>query len=328
MYSNIFLDPLFADTASGDYRITWTNWPVWDNTRSPAIDAGDPVFPDDPDSTIIDIGALYFNQLETENLIINPGCEYTLVNGEIPYWTEVIGNNWTQRTANPDPHEGLAYFFPGVAALAELQQDVDVSAYKSSIDAGSQSFIFEGYVRAYSQPSPDQSRIVLEFLDSLKTTKIDSFDSGNYSNTTEWIQIADTSIAPFATRHIRVRLISTRWYGSNNDGYFDDLSLVAAEVTAIEENKQSLPESPVLFQNYPNPFNPITIIPFDLPKRDEVELVVYDMLGRKVFTLLNSKLSAGRHDIIWNAAKYASGLYFYRLTAGKFQKIKKMLLLK
>jgi hypothetical protein len=60
---NIFLDPLLADTGSGDYHLTWANWPTPDSTKSPCIDAGDPSEPFDPDGTRPDIGAFYFNQL-------------------------------------------------------------------------------------------------------------------------------------------------------------------------------------------------------------------------------------------------------------------------
>jgi hypothetical protein len=270
----------------------------------------------------------WISSAKSQNLILNPGCEDALINGEIPHWTEVLGAGWTQRTASPDPYEGLAYFFPGVAALAELDQDVDVSNYKSAIDNGTQSFIFEGYVQAYPQNPPDQSRIILEFLDSLKTTKIDSFDSGNYSTTSEWVQIIDTSLAPAETRHIRIRLISTRRAGTNNDGYYDGLSLVAANITRIKEIRHNLPENLTLFQNYPNPFNPATTIRFDLPKSAEVQLIVYDILGRKVATLLNKKMPPGRYEVEWNAANYTSGLYFYQLQAGNFIEVRKMLLVK
>jgi hypothetical protein len=62
VYANIFLDPLFADPANGDYNLTWANWPTPDSTKSPCIDAGDPNFPLDPDNTISDMGAFYFHQ--------------------------------------------------------------------------------------------------------------------------------------------------------------------------------------------------------------------------------------------------------------------------
>jgi hypothetical protein len=62
VYSNIFMDPLFADAVNGDYHLTWANWPTPDSTKSPCIDAGDPASPKDPDSTVADMGAFSFDQ--------------------------------------------------------------------------------------------------------------------------------------------------------------------------------------------------------------------------------------------------------------------------
>jgi hypothetical protein len=264
----------------------------------------------------------------SQNLILNSGCEDTLVNGEIPHWIEVVGNNWTQRTAGPDPYEGLAYFFPGVAATAELQQDVDLSAYKTAIDDSIQGFIFGGYVRAYPQSPADQSRIILVFLDSLKTVKIDSFDSGNYSNTNEWVLVTDSTIVPPHTRYIRIRLISTRRNGSNNDGYYDDLSLIAYQPVRISGGDNQIPDLKCLYQNYPNPFNPTTTIEFDLPKTSEVTLKVFNILGEEVATLLSASLLSGSHSVEWDASNLASGVYLYRLQAGDFIDTRKMVLMK
>jgi hypothetical protein len=266
--------------------------------------------------------------IEAQNLILNPGCEDSLVNGEISQWTEVIGTNWTQRITSPDPYEGLAYFFPGVAAVAELQQDVDVSFYETTIDDSTQPFIFEGYVRAYQQSPADQSRIILEFLDTLKTTMIDSFDSGNYANTTEWVQITDTTLAPPQTRYIRIRLISTRRNGSNNDGYYDGLSLFAVNPVSLQQKKDNLVENLILLQNYPNPFNPITNIEFHIPRTQLVSLKIYDILGRDITTLLNKSLPAGWHQVQWDASNVPSGVYFYQLTNSDYKAIRKMLLIK
>jgi len=279
---------------------------------------------------LISLSVFFFltSKIEAQNLILNPGCEDSLVNGEIPNWIEVIGNNWTQRTAGPDPYEGLAYFFPGVAAVAELQQDVDVSFYKTTIDDSTQPFIFEGFVRAYQQSPADQSRIILEFLDTLKTTRIDSFDSGNYSNTAEWVQITDTTIAPPQTRYIRIRLISTRRNGSNNDGYYDGLSLIAAVPVGIQVERRNLIDDFILLQNYPNPFNPLTNIEFHLPRTELVFLKIYDILGREITTLLDKTLPAGWHQLQWDATNVPSGVYFYQLTAGDHQAVRKMLLVK
>jgi len=82
-----------------------------------------------------------------------------------------------------------------------------------------------------------------------------------------------------------------------------------------------------LFQNYPNPFNPSTAIEFSLPKSEFVELKVYDILGKKISTLISEKLNQGNHTFIFDGKNLASGIYYYQLVAGDFKKVKKMILL-
>jgi hypothetical protein len=266
----------------------------------------------------------------SQNLILNPGCEDSLIAGEIPHWTEVIGTNWTQRAnGNPPTYEGENMFFPGVATLAELQQDVDLSSMAEKIDSNDQTFLFEGYVRAYAQNPPDESRIVLEYLDSLKTTKLDSFDSGNYSNTTEWVRVADTCLAPAGTRFLRIRLISTRHNGQNNDGYYDALSLTVFTPTSLEQEENNLLASPFLYQNYPNPFNPSTKITYSIAKSNLVILKIYNSLGEEIQTLVNKYQRAGNHTVNFNVQNLSSGIYFYKLQVGSsFEKTRKMVLMR
>ncbi|MGD8781991.1 MAG: T9SS type A sorting domain-containing protein [Ignavibacteria bacterium] len=83
-----------------------------------------------------------------------------------------------------------------------------------------------------------------------------------------------------------------------------------------------------LNQNYPNPFNPTTTIEFALPQNSDVKLVVYDILGRAVANLIDDNLAAGYHRINFNASNLATGVYFYRIKAGDFVSVKKLLLLK
>ena len=83
-----------------------------------------------------------------------------------------------------------------------------------------------------------------------------------------------------------------------------------------------------LQDNYPNPFNPSTVIPFDLQENTFVTLNVYDMLGRKVATLVNGQLGAGSYKVDFDAANLPSGYYIYDLKAGNFSASKKMLLTK
>ena len=83
-----------------------------------------------------------------------------------------------------------------------------------------------------------------------------------------------------------------------------------------------------LSQNYPNPFNPSTKIKYDLPKESMVQLIIYNILGEKVAELVNTFQKAGSYNVEWNANKFASGVYIYRIKAGDFISSKKLVLLK
>jgi hypothetical protein len=83
-----------------------------------------------------------------------------------------------------------------------------------------------------------------------------------------------------------------------------------------------------LFQNYPNPFNPNTYIEFSIPTETHVVLSVYNTLGQEVSKLISQDMTAGNYKSEWNASGFASGVYFYRFTAGDFTETKKLLLLK
>ncbi|MEL1229190.1 MAG: T9SS type A sorting domain-containing protein [Candidatus Neomarinimicrobiota bacterium] len=94
-----------------------------------------------------------------------------------------------------------------------------------------------------------------------------------------------------------------------------------------------IPKEFSLSQNYPNPFNPKTRIQFDIPKSSHTTVVVYDLLGNKVVTLIDENIMPGRHTLSWNAIddfnrKLPSGIYFYQIQAEGFIDTKKMLLFK
>ncbi|MDZ4711066.1 MAG: T9SS type A sorting domain-containing protein [bacterium] len=90
----------------------------------------------------------------------------------------------------------------------------------------------------------------------------------------------------------------------------------------------SLPTEYSLYQNYPNPFNPETNIKFDLPEDNFVTIKVYDILGKEIFTLLNDFRNAGRYSINFNGSNFPSGIYYYKIKAGEFESIRKMILIK
>jgi len=99
----------------------------------------------------------------------------------------------------------------------------------------------------------------------------------------------------------------------------------AVEESAVNEKAYEYK----LEQNYPNPFNPSTTISFSLAEHARVTMKVYDILGRQVRTLVNETMKAGNHQVVFNAAGLASGIYFYRITAGNtFVKVRKLMILK
>ena len=98
-------------------------------------------------------------------------------------------------------------------------------------------------------------------------------------------------------------------------------------LTGVQSSFQR-PLAFVLSQNYPNPFNPTTTIRFELPKSLHVSLKVYDILGQEVSVLVNENRSAGVYEMRFDGTNLASGVYFYRLTAGAFVETRKLLLLR
>jgi hypothetical protein len=98
-------------------------------------------------------------------------------------------------------------------------------------------------------------------------------------------------------------------------------------VTKVQQSG-SLPQTFALLQNFPNPFNPSTIINYQLPMASTVTLKVYDVLGREVAALVNEKQSAGYYSVTFNASNLPSGVYFYRIMAGKFMSVKKLMVVK
>jgi len=118
--------------------------------------------------------------------------------------------------------------------------------------------------------------------------------------------------------------------GASNGIYRRDL----AELVGVQNIGTVIPNSNSLYQNYPNPFNPSTTIKFDISQlvgnayMRSVQLKVFDITGKEVEILVNKEMSPGSYEVSWDASNYASGTYFYKLTAGDFKQTKKLLLVK
>lgn len=107
------------------------------------------------------------------------------------------------------------------------------------------------------------------------------------------------------------------------------LSTLNLGVTSVSEKKENnMPNSFSLTQNYPNPFNPSTEITYTVPAGSNVKIIVFNSIGEQVEVLVDGFKNPGTYKLNWDASRYASGIYFYRMQANNFSEVKKMVLLK
>jgi hypothetical protein len=147
-------------------------------------------------------------------------------------------------------------------------------------------------------------------------------DSANSAGA--WVP-ADSILAELVRGNIYVNVHSDAFPGGEIRGTFNGEPSSLAEV---QQPTASIPANYRLDQNFPNPFNPTTVITYRIPVKSQVSLKVYDILGRLAATLIEGEQAAGEHQVTFDARLLSSGMYFYRLSAGSFSQIKKMVLLK
>jgi hypothetical protein len=157
-------------------------------------------------------------------------------------------------------------------------------------------------------------------------------------NTHQWEwdgdQISDPEFYKLLIQYPTIENFASHSGLKGTDGLpLGDLTFYDETALGIEEGIDGIPEGFVLEQNYPNPFNPSTTINYQLNEGGKVQLIVYNVLGKKVRTLVNENKGIGSHSVTWNATdeagkRVASGVYFYKLVAGSNSSMKKMLLIK
>jgi RHS repeat-associated protein len=204
------------------------------------------------DDVIVTVNAVGVNQPPTVdagpdqtatlgvNLLQNASNEEPLVNGEIPGWTEVQGNDWKQAPAGtngfPASVNGNTYFDAGLTSNAELRQDVDVRGFGAGIANGTQQFELKTYLRSGNESPADTARIILEYRDASNANVLATLDSGPTSSINDWLLLEDTRPAVPGTGWIRIRLIATRNTGTHNDAFFDALSFRALSTVGVKLN--------------------------------------------------------------------------------------------
>ena len=197
--------------------------------------------------------------------------------------------------------------------------------YEITIDAQLPSVNALGFVIGYGQPNIGEGTIL--------------WNGGGFGSGRRYYQfITPTKVEDFdgilvSTWPAEPELAVLEWQGGEafND---DPLTVEAAPdyaAIARETSSEDFADAPRTYsldQNYPNPFNPTTTIRFTIPESQDVRLDVYNVLGQRVATLVNTQMTAGTHAVPFDATRLASGMYIYRLQAGEFVQQRKMMLIK
>ena len=150
------------------------------------------------------------------------------------------------------------------------------------------------------------------------------YSSTNLGNT--WIELTDQNHRLPNTTSLVINPYNHNqlWIGTAGNGVF----IFEGLTIGIRRISTKIPASFALFQNFPNPFNPKTVINFSVPQKALVKIIIYDILGNEVKTVLNEIKNAGYYSLDFDASSISSGVYFYRLVSSQFSDCKKMVLIK
>jgi len=217
---------------------------------------------------------------------------------------------------------------PADFSLTEPSNNAEIMIDASNVDNGSITFSWG--------ESSDANDDLLLYLMSATSNEIGNHDVDTIATS---FSVAYADIIEDMTEN-NVTVATIAWTVHVTDG-IDTVEADNAPFTVTIDggyamstfSEALIPEVFALHQNYPNPFNPITTLRYDLPEQAIVNIIIYDMLGREVKTLVNSTQDAGFKSVIWDATNdygkpVSAGVYLYQIQAGEFRQTKKMVLLK
>jgi hypothetical protein len=320
---NILDYPQFLNPELKDFRLA---------ENSPAINSGDPEYAADPDGSRTNMGASYYDYYQQNRIIITEINYHSNTNFDSKDWvefynpnpTEVDLTNWIFKDEN-DSH------------IYNFEKDAIVSP--------GDYFVLCEDTSSFKKLYPNVKNYIGNFNFGLNNSgeKIRLFD--NYGNIVDSLSYDDDLPWPVAAdgEGYTLQLINYDLENYNYENWESTLLHGSPGeqniIVQVSQGENIIPAQFELFQNYPNPFNPSTTIGYSLPfgnSEFSVQLDLYDILGRKVETLVSEKQKSGRYQVIWNAFKYSSGVYFYKISInsiGKgirtsFSKVNKLILLK
>ncbi len=257
--------------------------------HSPCIDAGDPDPQyNDPDGTRNDIGARYFNQDVAGIVELYPHDTLIVIP---PEGGDIIYDGWVFNfLGRPGSADIWTYAF-----VPEIGQYGPLDLYES-VRIPADSLGKNQITQHVPGVAPQGDYVFVAYV-------------GNYPST-----IIDSSCFYFTKT------------GSVAGGIADWQSLKGWFAGGLASKESGLPTHYALCQNYPNPFNATTIINYQLPVDGYVKLEIFNLFGQRLATLVDFRQQGGNRSVIWDASRFSSGVYFYRLTAGECTFTRKMVL--
>ena len=305
---------------------------------------------------------LEINPLTGQGNIIGSTESYDLSGLAINSLGEIYGSDWNGNLFRVDALTGKVYFLlcPGFGAIPGIAFDKNDVLYATPnydglymvdpVSGNSDYFNLAGDGSAYfkglsfnpvdgSLWGSDGTNIFKINLSTKKRTLIGEItsdwydrangltfdDEGNLFATIQNLNDNESSyFASIDKNNGRATFIGKIGY-LNVGGLAFHSKIIASDFNALINN---IPEIFALNQNYPNPFNPTTTIEFSIPKSEFATLKIYDILGQETATLVSERLSAGNYKYEWDAGSFASGIYYYRLVAGGYTGVKKMIFIR
>lgn len=177
-------------------------------------------------------------------------------------------------------------------------------------------------------PVAQEGSSVFRYSDSSALLLTASWTGGGGGGTVPFYGGEDSLLLSTGTGLNYVRIHTSDGFSPSYSEYYDiSAHLVGSPSLGIKNTGRTVLK-PFLFQNYPNPFNPSTTISFDIPKPSHVSLIIYDILGRRVETLVDGDKSTGHYQVTFNGSRLPSGVYFCRIQAGNYTATKKLMLMK
>jgi tetratricopeptide (TPR) repeat protein len=215
----------------------------------------------------------------------------------------------------------------GGGGISSKEENLSAEEYQAKLESKVNQMIKEDPIKKKVKKSFDKT-----------TTKNNERKEKEILSKTSDKNVAEQELAKLkkADEKIINKVISVLRYSKSLTKDVREKKQIEDIVFTLSEKEQKLdnlkintiPDEYSLSQNYPNPFNPITKINYELPKDGLVKLVIYDILGREIKTLVNELKQAGRYTVEFNGNGFASGVYFYRIQSGNFVQVKRMVLIK